>query len=135
KGEYSAIYVEELDIDPPQNESTYSGTQAADRNVKTRLHEFLSHRSQQSKMPFTADAAATQIQERLKNLYHLVHEIETQRVRSEHNLNNIMKSYEKVTPEDKVVPVLPTEAEDSQRGDQRLTAGRGNPAQSIRKKI
>ncbi|XP_076619349.1 SAGA-associated factor 29 [Colletes latitarsis] len=55
-------------------------------------------------MPFTADAAASQIQERLKNLYHLVHEVETQRVRSEHNLNNIIKTYEKVTPEDKVSP-------------------------------
>lgn len=40
----------------------------------------------------------------MKNLYHLVHEIETQRVRSEHNLNNIIKTYEKVTPEDKVSP-------------------------------
>ncbi|KAG5311192.1 SGF29 factor, partial [Acromyrmex insinuator] len=55
-------------------------------------------------MPFTADAAATQIQERLKNIYNLVHEIENQRVRSEHNLNNIMKTHEKVTPDDKVSP-------------------------------
>ncbi|KAG5320592.1 SGF29 factor, partial [Acromyrmex heyeri] len=55
-------------------------------------------------MPFTADAAATQIQERLKNIYNLVHEIENQRVRSEHNLNSIMKTHEKVTPDDKVSP-------------------------------
>lgn len=55
-------------------------------------------------MPFTADAAATQIQERLKNIYTLMHEIENQRVRSEHNLNNIMKTHEKVTPDDKVSP-------------------------------
>ncbi|XP_070524551.1 SAGA-associated factor 29 [Cardiocondyla obscurior] len=55
-------------------------------------------------MPFTADAAASQIQERLKNIYNLVHEIESQRVRSEHNLNNIMKTHEKVTPDDKVSP-------------------------------
>lgn len=55
-------------------------------------------------MPFTADAAATQIQERLKNIYNLMHEIENQRVRSEHNLNNIMKTHEKVTPDDKVSP-------------------------------
>lgn len=55
-------------------------------------------------MPFTADAAASQIQERLKNVYHLVHEIETQRARSEHNLNNIVKTHEKVTPDDKVTP-------------------------------
>ncbi|XP_015429083.1 PREDICTED: LOW QUALITY PROTEIN: SAGA-associated factor 29 [Dufourea novaeangliae] len=73
-------------------------------------------------MPFTADAAASQIQERLKNLYHLVHEIETARVRSEHNLNNILKTYEKVTPEDKL-PLLPAEAEESiQRGGGRCSA-------------
>lgn len=53
-------------------------------------------------MPFTADAAASQIQERLRNVYQLVHEIEAQRNRSEHNLNNIVKTHEKVTPEDKV---------------------------------
>ncbi|KAG7206188.1 hypothetical protein KM043_003580 [Ampulex compressa] len=55
-------------------------------------------------MPFTADAAASQIQERLRNVYHLVHEIESQRGRSEHNLNNIVKTHEKVTPDDKVSP-------------------------------
>ncbi|KAL6265514.1 hypothetical protein P5V15_002309 [Pogonomyrmex californicus] len=56
-------------------------------------------------MPFTTDAAMmTQIQERLKYIYSLVHEIESQRVRSEHNLNNIMKTHEKVTPDDKVSP-------------------------------
>ncbi|XP_029671347.1 SAGA-associated factor 29 [Formica exsecta] len=55
-------------------------------------------------MPFTANAAASQIQERLKNIYNLVHDIETQRIRSEHNLNNIMKTHDKVTPDDKVSP-------------------------------
>lgn len=55
-------------------------------------------------MPFTADAAASQIQERLRNVYHLVHEIETQRARSEHNLTNVIKTHEKVTPDDKVSP-------------------------------
>lgn len=55
-------------------------------------------------MPFTADAAASQIQERLKNIFSLVHDIENQRIRSEHNLNNIMKTHEKVTPDDKVSP-------------------------------
>ncbi|KAL2714069.1 hypothetical protein V1478_016626 [Vespula squamosa] len=55
-------------------------------------------------MPFTADAAATQIQERLRNVYQLVHDIEAQRTRTEHNLNNIVKTHEKVTPEDKVSP-------------------------------
>lgn len=53
-------------------------------------------------MPFTADAAASQIQERLRNIYHLVHEIESQRTRSEHNLNNIIKTHEKLTPDDRV---------------------------------
>lgn len=53
-------------------------------------------------MPFTADAAASQIQERLRNIYQLVHEIESQRTRSEHNLNNIIKTHEKLTPEDRV---------------------------------
>lgn len=55
-------------------------------------------------MPFTADAAASQIQERLRNVYHLVHDIETQRARAEHNLNNVVKTHEKVTPDDKVSP-------------------------------
>lgn len=85
-------------------QSAYSDAQAEDGKINTRLHEFFLRSFQRSKMPFTADAAATQIQERLKNLYHLVHEIETQRIRSEHNLNNIIKTYEKVTPEDKVSP-------------------------------
>ncbi|CAL1674748.1 unnamed protein product [Lasius platythorax] len=55
-------------------------------------------------MPFTTDAAVSQIQERLKNIYSLVHDIESQRIRSEHNLNNIMKTHDKVTPDDKVSP-------------------------------
>lgn len=55
-------------------------------------------------MPFTADAAVSQIQERLKNIYNLLHRIESQRIRSEHNLNNVIKTHEKVTPEDKVSP-------------------------------
>ncbi|XP_015609881.1 SAGA-associated factor 29-like [Cephus cinctus] len=53
-------------------------------------------------MPFTADTAAHQVQERLKNIYHLVHEVEDERNRSEHNLNNIVKAHEKITPDDKV---------------------------------
>jgi len=55
-------------------------------------------------MSYTADAAASQIQERLKSLHTLVCETEAQRIRSEHNLNNIMKIHEKVTPDDKVSP-------------------------------
>lgn len=62
----------------------------------------LSENAEIRKMPFTADAAAAQIQERLRNVYQLVHDIESQRSRSEHNLNNIVKTHEKVTPEDKV---------------------------------
>lgn len=53
-------------------------------------------------MPFTADVAASQIQEHLKSIYNLLHDIESQRIRSEHNLNNIMKTHDKVTPDDKV---------------------------------
>ncbi|EZA51808.1 hypothetical protein DMN91_003400 [Ooceraea biroi] len=53
-------------------------------------------------MPFSADAAANQIEERLKTIHNLMLEIQSQRVRSEHNLNNITKTQEKVTPDDKV---------------------------------
>lgn len=54
-------------------------------------------------MPFMTDAIVhQQMQERLETIYNLLHEIETQRNRSEHNLNNIMKTHEKVTPDDKV---------------------------------
>ncbi|XP_049859847.1 SAGA-associated factor 29 isoform X2 [Schistocerca gregaria] len=42
--------------------------------------------------------------ERLKALYHLVHEIEEERVRSEHNLNNISKAHDKINQEEKVSP-------------------------------
>lgn len=55
-------------------------------------------------MPFTADAAAHQIQERLKSIYQLVKDIDTERTRSEVNLNNISKAHEKVTPDDKITP-------------------------------
>ncbi|KAH0561777.1 SAGA-associated factor 29 [Cotesia glomerata] len=55
-------------------------------------------------MPFTADAAAHQIQERLKSIYQLVKDIDTERTRSEVNLNNITKAHEKVTPDDKITP-------------------------------
>ncbi|KAK0174355.1 hypothetical protein PV327_010137 [Microctonus hyperodae] len=55
-------------------------------------------------MPYSADAAAHQIQERLKNIYQLIRDIENERVHSETNLNQIMKAHEKVTPDDKVTP-------------------------------
>lgn len=44
------------------------------------------------KMPFTADAvAAQQVQERLKSIYQLVHDVEKKRQQSEHGLNAITK--------------------------------------------
>lgn len=43
-------------------------------------------------MPFTADSiAAQQVQECLKSLYGLVHEIEKKRFQSEHGINAINK--------------------------------------------
>ncbi|KAJ8670669.1 hypothetical protein QAD02_001928 [Eretmocerus hayati] len=55
-------------------------------------------------MPFTADAAASQIQERLKSIHQLVHEIEKARNHSEINLNNITRTHEKVNPDEKISP-------------------------------
>lgn len=46
-------------------------------------------------MPFSADAiAAQQVQERLKSIHQLVHEIEKKRHASEQGVNNIQKSQE-----------------------------------------
>lgn len=46
-------------------------------------------------MPFTADAvAAQQVQERLKSIYQLVHDIEKKRQQSEHGLNAVTKFLE-----------------------------------------
>lgn len=53
-------------------------------------------------MPMTDAIAHQQINDRLLDILKLLHDIETQRNRSEHNLNNIMKTHEKVTPDDKV---------------------------------
>ncbi|XP_043474043.1 SAGA-associated factor 29 [Leptopilina heterotoma] len=53
-------------------------------------------------MPFTADAAAHQIQERLKNIYSLIHDLERKRNYSEPNINNIIKTHDKLSPDDKV---------------------------------
>lgn len=55
-------------------------------------------------MNYSADAAAFQVQERLKAIYRLVHEIEDERVRSEHNLINITKAHEEINQEEKVTP-------------------------------
>jgi len=43
-------------------------------------------------------------QERLKALYHLVHEIHQERRRSEQNLNSIEKAHENISVEEKVTP-------------------------------
>ncbi|EFN76400.1 SAGA-associated factor 29 [Harpegnathos saltator] len=55
-------------------------------------------------MPFTLTdtIVSQQINERLSSIYNLLREIDTHRTRSEFNLNNIMKTHEKVTPDDKV---------------------------------
>lgn len=54
-------------------------------------------------MPFTTDTIVSQqINERLSSIHSLLREIEAHRNRSESNLNNIMKTHEKVTPDDKV---------------------------------
>ncbi|KAK7864284.1 hypothetical protein R5R35_009543 [Gryllus longicercus] len=53
-------------------------------------------------MSFSADAAT--FQERLKSLYHLVHDIEEKRKMSEHNLTNITKAHEKINQDEKVSP-------------------------------
>ncbi|XP_014206461.2 SAGA-associated factor 29 [Copidosoma floridanum] len=55
-------------------------------------------------MPFTADAAAYQIQERLKSINQLVHDVEKAREHSEVNLNNITKTQEKVNADEKISP-------------------------------
>lgn len=54
-------------------------------------------------MPFTADAiAAQQVQDRLRSIQQLVHEIEKKRQQSEHGINAIVKYHtsqdEKHTP-------------------------------------
>lgn len=52
-------------------------------------------------MAYSAEAAAYQVQERLKALYSLVHEIEAERQRNEKNLANITKLQERYNAEDK----------------------------------
>ncbi|XP_043280350.1 SAGA-associated factor 29 [Venturia canescens] len=53
-------------------------------------------------MPFNTDVAAHQIQERLKYIYQTVHDIQIERSRSEHSLNDVIKAHEKVSPDDKL---------------------------------
>lgn len=44
------------------------------------------------------------LQERLKSLYTLVHQIDEERKRNEHNLGSIAKAHEKIHQEEKVSP-------------------------------
>lgn len=53
-------------------------------------------------MAYSADTAAIQVQDRLKSLYGLVHEIQASREKSEHNLNNITKTQERINQDDRV---------------------------------
>lgn len=52
-------------------------------------------------MAFSAEAAAFQVQERLKALYSLVHEIESERQRNEKNLTNITKLQERYNADER----------------------------------
>lgn len=54
-------------------------------------------------MSFSAEAAAFQVQERLKALYNLVHEIEVERQKNEKNLSSITKLHEKYNSDDKAI--------------------------------
>ncbi|XP_033208303.1 SAGA-associated factor 29 isoform X1 [Belonocnema kinseyi] len=55
-------------------------------------------------MPFNTDAAAHQIQDRLKSIYSLVHDFEKKHHFSENNLSNIIKTHDKLSPDDRVTP-------------------------------
>lgn len=50
----------------------------------------------------------TLIQERLKELYHLIHQCQDERNRSEHNLTNIAKTHERMQHEQKLSPYYKT---------------------------
>jgi hypothetical protein len=53
-------------------------------------------------MAMSAEAAASQIQERLKSLHHLVADIQSSREKSEHNLTSITKAQERMAHDTKV---------------------------------
>uniref|UniRef100_A0A1B6LX53 SGF29 C-terminal domain-containing protein n=1 Tax=Graphocephala atropunctata TaxID=36148 RepID=A0A1B6LX53_9HEMI len=55
-------------------------------------------------MTFSPDQAAFQVQERLKSLHHNLFDIEEERTRSDHTLNNITKTHDKITMEGKLTP-------------------------------
>lgn len=52
----------------------------------------------------SADSAAALVEERLKELYQLIHQIQEERVKNEHKLNNISRAHEKINQEDKMSP-------------------------------
>jgi carbonic anhydrase len=53
-------------------------------------------------MAISAEAAASQIQERLKSLHNLVTDIQSSREKSEHNLTSITKAQERMAHDTKV---------------------------------
>uniref|UniRef100_A0A023F0S9 Putative histone acetyltransferase saga associated factor sgf29 n=1 Tax=Triatoma infestans TaxID=30076 RepID=A0A023F0S9_TRIIF len=55
-------------------------------------------------MPYSAENAAVQVQERLKSLYTLVHEIEAERQKGEHTLESISKTHDKINQEGRLTP-------------------------------
>uniref|UniRef100_A0A6B2E9X7 Putative histone acetyltransferase saga associated factor sgf29 n=1 Tax=Phlebotomus kandelakii TaxID=1109342 RepID=A0A6B2E9X7_9DIPT len=52
-------------------------------------------------MPLTAEAATVQVQERLKSIQSIIHELENERRRNEVNINNILKTQGKLSTDDK----------------------------------
>ncbi|XP_055700632.1 SAGA-associated factor 29 [Phlebotomus papatasi] len=52
-------------------------------------------------MPLTAEAATQQVQERLKSIQYIIHELENERRTNEVNINNILKAQAKMNAEDK----------------------------------
>ncbi|OWF42254.1 SAGA-associated factor 29-like isoform X2 [Mizuhopecten yessoensis] len=49
-------------------------------------------------------AAEVRIKDLLKELYHLIHQVQDERARGEHNLTNISKTHERMQQEQKVTP-------------------------------
>ncbi|XP_064612708.1 SAGA-associated factor 29-like [Liolophura sinensis] len=49
-------------------------------------------------------AAEARIKELLKELYHLIHEVQDERARGEHNLTNITKTHERMQAEQRISP-------------------------------
>ena len=81
--------------------------------LRRDLLDFCNHRNQapgqeivlnwaNAMMAMSAEAAASQIQERLKSLHHLVADIQSSREKSEHNLTSITKAQERMAHDTKV---------------------------------